>query len=118
MSSEDTYIKQLKEHLIGLNPHLILLFGSYAYGIPNEKSDIDLLVVTNDDYIPKNFKEHSIIYLKVSQAIRPVKKQIAIDLIVYTLPMYRKFKEQNSSFAYEILNRGKIIYERDHATVA
>jgi len=36
MSGEDSYIEQLKKHLIGLNPYLILLFGSYAYGKPNE----------------------------------------------------------------------------------
>jgi uncharacterized protein len=118
MPVEVSYIELLKEHLIGLNPYLILLFGSYAYGKPNEESDIDLLVVTNDNFIPKNFKEHSLIYLKVSKAIRPVKNKIAVDLIVYTLPMYRKFMEQNSSFAFEIKNRGKVIYERDHKTVA
>src|SRR5207249_4792907 len=27
------------------NPEKILLFGSYAYGAPNEDSDVDLLVV-------------------------------------------------------------------------
>jgi predicted nucleotidyltransferase len=27
----------------------IYLFGSYAYGTPNEESDIDLLVTTRDD---------------------------------------------------------------------
>jgi len=43
---------------------------------------------------------------------------MAVDLIVFTLPMYGKFIEQNGSFAFEILNRGKIICERDHATVA
>ena len=117
MSIENNYIEQLKRELIKLDPYLILLFGSYAYGKPNESSDIDLLVVTNDDYIPENFKEHSLIYLKVSKVIRPVKKQIAVDLIVYTLPMYEKFIDQNSSFADEITNRGVKIYERNHSTV-
>ncbi len=27
------------------NPEKIVLFGSYAYGIPSENSDLDLLVV-------------------------------------------------------------------------
>ena len=30
----------------------IILFGSYAYGTPNEDSDIDLYVVTKDEFIP------------------------------------------------------------------
>ena len=32
----------------------MLLFGSYAYGTPNPDSDIDVLVVTKDDFIPKS----------------------------------------------------------------
>jgi len=97
---------------------LVILFGSYAYGKPHEDSDIDLLVVTNDNFIPENFKEHSEIYLNVSQVLRPVKKHIGIDLLVYTIPMYRKFIEINSSFAFTLSTRGKIIYESDHSTVA
>ncbi|MCL2366852.1 MAG: nucleotidyltransferase domain-containing protein [Oscillospiraceae bacterium] len=31
------------------NPDKIILFGSYAYGIPNNKSDIDLLVIKNGE---------------------------------------------------------------------
>jgi predicted nucleotidyltransferase len=27
------------------NPEKIIVFGSYAYGIPTEKSDIDILVI-------------------------------------------------------------------------
>lgn len=118
MQPENIYIQQIREHLKEFNPYLVLLFGSYAYGTPNEGSDIDLLVVTNDDFMPNDFREHSQLYLKVSRAIRPIKKQIAVDLIVHTLPMYRKFIEQNSSFASEITTKGKIIYARDHSTVA
>jgi len=101
-----------------LNPYLILLFGSYAYGTPHQDSDIDLLVVTNDNYIPKDYNEHTQLYLKVSKVIRPIKKHIAIDLIVHTLPMYELFIKQNSSFGNEITSKGKIIYESNHTTVA
>ena len=30
----------------------IILFGSYAYGDPTDESDLDILVVTGDDFIP------------------------------------------------------------------
>jgi predicted nucleotidyltransferase len=33
-------------------PKKIILFGSYAYGEPNEDSDIDLLIVKNTDKKP------------------------------------------------------------------
>ncbi len=118
MENENKYIEQIKTCLSELNPYLILLFGSYAYGTPNEDSDIDLLVVTNDDFIPKNFEEKHEIYLRVSRKIRHIKMQIAVDLIVHTLPMYKKFIKQDSSFAHEITTQGKIIYERNNTTMA
>lgn len=32
----------------GLSPHAIFLYGSYAYGEPDEDSDVDLLVVMEE----------------------------------------------------------------------
>ena len=90
MKHENKYIQEIISILSELNPYLILLFGSYAYGTPHEDSDIDLLVVINDDFIPKNFEEKHEIYLQVSRKIRHIKMQIAVDLIVHTLPMYQK----------------------------
>ena len=64
MYNDSIYIQQLKESLIELNPYLIMLFGSYAWGTPHKDSDIDLLVVTNDDFIPKNYDEKLMLSLK------------------------------------------------------
>ena len=38
------------ERLKPLNPDKIILFGSYAYGKPNEDSDIDLYIVPYHQY--------------------------------------------------------------------
>jgi len=118
MQKENIYIAQLTEKLKTLNPYMILLFGSYAYGTPNHDSDIDLLVVTNDNYIPKNYEERINLQLAVSSRIFELAKQVPIDLIVYTIPMYKKFIEQNSNFAHEITTKGKILYERYNTAVA
>lgn len=117
MFTNNIYIQQIKSRLHVLNPHLVLLFGSYAYGTPNKDSDIDLLVVTNDNYIPKNFQEKNEIYLKIKRQIHTINQQVAIDILVYTIPMYQKFVEQNSSFAREIAQRGIVIYERNNQTM-
>ena len=114
MISNTDYIEQIRLSLTELNPHLILLFGSYAYGTPDEDSDIDILVVTKDDFIPQNFEEKHNIYMQVSRQIRHIRLQTAVDLIVHTLPMYEKFIELDSSFAQEITTQGKIIYESDN----
>ncbi len=118
MQHENKYIQEIISILSKLNPYLILLFGSYAYGTPDEDSDIDILVVTNDNFIPQNFEEKHEIYLQISRKIRHIKMEIAVDLIVHTLPMYQKFIKQDSSFAHEITTQGKILYETNNTTMA
>lgn len=98
--------KQLIEKLKPLNPERVILFGSYAYGQPNLDSDIDLMVVLRDDFMPSNFKENMEIYLKVSSILRDLKRKFPIDLIVYTRSMYERFVELKSSFSKEILSEG------------
>ena len=56
---------QIIYQLTPLNPMQIVLFGSYAYGEPTENSDIDLYVVTDDEFIPQNWGEKNQIYLKI-----------------------------------------------------
>lgn len=118
MQIENIYIQQLKENLSELNPYLVLLFGSYANGTPNQDSDLDIFVVLNDNSMPTTFKEKQALYLKVSSYTRSVSKQIPIDLMVFTIPMFEKFKTINSSFSKEILNKGIVLYESDHTTMA
>lgn len=118
MLTENKYRHQLTDVLKKMNPFLVLLFGSYADGSHHCDSDIDLLVVTNDNYIPKDYDEYTQLYLNVSRVIRPVKKRIAIDLIVHTLPMYNIFIKQNSSFCNEVVSKGIVIYESNHTSVA
>jgi len=95
-----------------------LLFGSYATGVRHEDSDIDLLVVTNDDFIPTTFKEKNDLFLSVNSKIRDIAQKVPVDLLVYTHPMYRKFVETGSSFSREILNKGIILYESNNKRMA
>lgn len=118
MQDENIYIQQLKDNLAELDPHLVLLFGSYAYGTPHQDSDYDLLVVTNDDFIPQTFKERTNLYIAVSKHILSISTQVPVDLIVYTLPMFKQFVELGSSFSKEILSKGIVIYEGKYPAMA
>ena len=111
MQETDQYIVQLRKRISELDPHLVLLFGSHASGIPGEDSDIDLMVVTKDEFIPENFNAHIDLQLKVSEHIFDIAKKVPVDLLVYTLPMYRKFLEQDNEFAKDVRTKGKILYE-------
>ncbi|MEA2072082.1 MAG: nucleotidyltransferase domain-containing protein [Campylobacterota bacterium] len=100
---------EIVEALMPLNPQKIILFGSFAYGTPNEESDIDLYVVTNDDLMPTTWEEKSQITRKFSRKLRGLRNNVAIDLIVHTKKMNEKFLELGSSFSQEIIQKGKVL---------
>ncbi|OHB66137.1 MAG: DNA polymerase subunit beta [Planctomycetes bacterium RBG_13_62_9] len=97
---------RIKDALTPLHPEKVILFGSYAWGEPTEDSDIDLYVVTQDDFLPATWREKRDIVRAVSNRILDLRTQYAIDLIVHTKPMHRQFVETDSSFARQIMNEG------------
>ena len=73
-------IEKLKKDIVNklkpLELQQITLFGSFAYGEPNKDSDIDLYVVTSDDFIPKNYAQSMSIRLRVANALEELQKII------------------------------------------
>ncbi len=108
------FTDHLVEKLKNADPYRVILFGSHAYGEPKPDSDIDLLVVTQDDFLPKTFAEKNAVYLRVANSILEIEKSIPIDLIVHTKAMHKKFMELGSMFSRKIATDGKVIYESDH----
>jgi predicted nucleotidyltransferase len=47
-------------------PYKVVLFGSYASGRPGKDSDIDLLVVTKEDFVPRSFRDKMALKLRIS----------------------------------------------------
>jgi len=107
MINIDKVIIEIVELLRPLGVEKIVLFGSYAYGKPHSDSDIDLYVVTSDDFIPNSFQEKSAIYMKVAKKLLVLEKQIPIDLIVHTKKMHEKFVSLGSMFSRELMQEGK-----------
>jgi uncharacterized protein len=89
-----------------ISPDRVILFGSHAYGEPSKDSDIDLLVVTADDFLPENFKEATKVHLNVSKRLLEMQKEIPMDIIVHTRPMFKKFIELDSMFSRKIMKDG------------
>ncbi len=105
-SIKSEIIKRLKP----LNPEKVILFGSFATNSANENSDIDLYIVTQDNYMPKTWREKMDIKLKFSKALRDLKQEYDIDLITHTKKMHQKFLNTNSLFSKEIQTKGQVIY--------
>jgi uncharacterized protein len=89
----------------------IILFGSFACGQPGEESDLDLIIVTSDNYLPSTNREKMDLHHKYNRLIRKFRKLIPIDLLVYTRAMYIRLQESGSIFSREIKQKGKILYE-------
>jgi len=106
MHNIETIKTEIVNRLISINPEMVILFGSYVNGTPNEDSDIDLYVVTNDNFMPQNYEEKMNVYLKVSRQLNSLMEDVPTDLIVHTKKMYKKFIELNSFFSREIMQSG------------
>jgi uncharacterized protein len=86
----------------GYAPEQILLFGSYAYGTPTEDSDLDLLVVKETTDAPR-LRDRTV--KNMLQNLR-----IPVDVLVYTPLELDKWKTVKSSFEYQILTHGTLLY--------
>ena len=105
----DIVKNEIIEFLRPIDPEKVILFGSYAYGVPDADSDIDLYIVTKENIIPETFEENLQIKKRVYQALEKFRKKYASDIIVHTMPVHQKFIELGSSFSKEIMQKGIIL---------
>lgn len=111
---QNEIIDRIVGSISSLNPDRIILFGSHARGDASLESDIDILVVTGDDFMPQTFSEKSSVYQRISSLITDVERVAPVDLIVHTRPMYRRFLELGSMFSKKIASEGIVLYEKNH----
>lgn len=99
-------IEEVKNRLVKTyDPIAIYLFGSYAWGKPDENSDLDLLVVIDD--FKKSWYEDIV---EGHKALGRLK--VSKDLLLYTKKQFDEVSKDNTSFGYEIVKRGKKIYAK------
>jgi len=101
------YISLVVDKIKQENPDKIILFGSYAYGKPDNESDIDLLVIkdiANSDI--RNFRIN--IKLKLWELIK--KWNIPIDIIVDNQERIDQRIKDGDMFYKEFFSKGTVIY--------
>lgn len=101
--------QEIIENLSTIDPVKVILFGSYAYGTPDQDSDIDLYVVTKENFIPESYEENLQIKTKVYMALSNIIKKYASDILVHPLLVHQKFIESGSSFSKEIMQKGVVL---------
>jgi predicted nucleotidyltransferase len=108
----NTYIDQLIDVLKQADPYKIILFGSYAKETADENSDIDMLVILDNNDVSKNYDERLKKKLYINRLVRHINYKIALDILVYSKEEYKIIKNHGNYFIDEIENSGKIIYEK------
>jgi predicted nucleotidyltransferase len=89
-----------------VEPEQIILFGSYAHGTPHEYSDMDLFVIKDAPQPRKVAAELYGLFWDLS---------VPLDILVKTPEQVAFALEHGNSFLrHHVLERGKVLYERDH----
>ena len=104
MVSADSILRLVQQIARAFRPRKIILFGSYAYGHPNEDSDVDLLVV-----MPHTGAAHR----KATEIRLAVTEHFPMDLLVRSPAQLRDGLAQRDWFIVEVLEKGIVLH--DHA---
>jgi len=85
-------------------PERVVLFGSYAYGTPDEESDIDLLIIKNT---PEAFIDR---WETVRRILSDPKRRTPLETLILTPEEVSQRLEIGDQFIMEILEKGKVLY--------
>lgn len=94
----------IKEICSGFNISSIYLFGSYAYGNPNEESDLDICIITDD-----KSKRKVEIMKQVRKSIAKV-QSMPVDLLVYYSDEFNERAKSNYTLESQIFHEGVKLY--------
>jgi predicted nucleotidyltransferase len=97
-------LTQIVQRLVeSLHPEQIILFGSHAYGEPNEDSDVDLFVIVSESDQPR-YRRSRLAY----RALRGI--SVPTDVIIMTREEVKRKVNVRSSLISRVIHDGKILY--------
>lgn len=85
-------------------PQKVVLFGSYAYGQPDEESDVDLLIVKETNKRPIER------WMDLKRLLRDRNRPVSVSPLVYTPQELEDRLALKDFFVQEVLEKGKVLY--------
>ncbi len=98
------------EALMPLKPNKIILFGSFAYGTPNEDSDIDLFLLKDDLKLNKATQYECDAKF---QLLELMKKYRTNGIDILSAPTEYIKQREDYFYKVDILQNGKVWYEQN-----
>jgi uncharacterized protein len=104
---ELTKIEDLASRIVReFKPEKVILFGSHAYGLPTQDSDVDILVILRFNGKPVR---------KAIEIRNSINAYVPLDLMVRTPEQVSERIAKNDWFMREIIERGRTLYAADHS---
>lgn len=105
--SEETIEEITRRIVAELDPEEVFLFGSYAWGKPDEHSDLDICAIVRDCIPDFDRIEWGVRALNVLKDLR-----IDVDVMVTTRSTIDTFKTVPASLQRKIVEEGKQLYAK------
>jgi predicted nucleotidyltransferase len=87
----------------------IIIFGSYVNNSVHEDSDIDLVVILKEKGIDSTYRQRMDRTIRISKLLNPLRKHIAINVLVYTKGEWVYLIKKGSHFLKEIDKKGSYL---------
>ena len=105
MISQETIQEAVRRLVKAYNPLEVYLYGSYAWGTPNEDDDLNLLLI-----IESSDKK---VYKRGDKAVDTLHSlDIPKNVIIFTKQEFDTFCKDTTSLTYEVKSKGKKLYAR------
>ena len=94
------------------DPYKIILFGSHVNGNPNKDSDVDILVILDNNHVSKTYTERLNKKIYIRNLLLEINRKISLDILVYSKEEFNILKNYGNYFIEEIEKTGKVLYEK------
>lgn len=103
---DEALLKEMTERLVRtFHPEQVILFGSHAWGTPDEGSDVDLYVI-----VPESAERP---LQRARRALACLEElRVAKDVLVRTRAEAEKYRHVYASLECQVFEKGKVLYER------
>jgi uncharacterized protein len=96
--------RMLEKLLAEYAPEKVVLFGSYAYGVPRTDSDLDLLIIkeTSERFLDR--------WVTVQGILTGTHRALPVETLILTPQEIQHRLAIGDQFITEILAKGKVLY--------
>lgn len=103
---DEMVLQEMTGRLVAeFDPDQVILFGSHAWGVPTEASDVDLFVVVSES----NDRPLA----RARRALACLEGlDVSKDVLVRTRAETDKYRHVYASLESQVLEKGRVLYER------